>query len=75
MIYESSKDHGTGEILMIFVGRTPTEKEVREYAQKHYGVSEGEISISEQSVCRGLINPGSALLKPNAAHEPPLHKR
>ena len=37
MIYESSKDYGTGVITMIFEGKVPDYAEVNEYCYVNYG--------------------------------------
>jgi len=54
MIYESSKDYGTGEILMIHDGET-TVQEVRDYLQRNHSqeMSEG---IVEHPLVRLLMN-------------------
>ena len=59
MIYESSKDYGTGVISMHFDGESPTLPEIDEYLSENYGTGIcGEVEIEMPSTFRGQQNPG-----------------
>ncbi len=63
-ICESSKDYGTGGVLMLWDGERPSNVEFLEYAKKNYGVT-GKLSVTSPSEFRGLKNLGSAEVQPN----------
>lgn len=66
MIYESSKDYGTGEILMIHDGET-TVREVCDYLQRNYSqeVSEGDrLHFTKASEYWGMTNPATINFSP-----------
>ncbi len=65
MIFESSKCYGTGKILMHYDGKTPTEQEVRQHVERHYGAKGGTVLIHEASEYRGFHNPGTVLFLPS----------
>lgn len=58
MIIESSKDYGTGTILMIGDGNT-SEDEAVEYVKKNYGVDAryGLMDHEPESEYGGFVNP------------------
>lgn len=58
MIYEASKDYGTGAITMIGDGNTP-ERDAWDYVRDHYGMHPGDGSLEhtpESEYC-GMKNP------------------
>jgi hypothetical protein len=64
MIYESSKDYGTGEILMIHDGET-TVQEVCDYLQRNHSqeVNEGDqLHFTDASDNHGMTNPATIKL-------------
>jgi len=66
MIYESSKNYSTGEILMIHDGET-TVQEVRDYLQRNYSqeMSEGDqLQFEDASEHRGMKNPATISFSP-----------
>ena len=63
MIYESSKDYGTGIILLLFEGEEPTLKEIDAYTQQNYGMT-GWASIELPSEFKGMKNPGTITVSP-----------
>ena len=66
MIYESSKDYGTGEILMIHDGET-TVQEVCDYLQCNHSqeVNAGDqLHFTDASECRGMISPATINFSP-----------
>lgn len=66
MIYESSKDYGTGEILMIHDGETAVQ-EVCDYLQRNYSqeVNKGdELQFTDASECLGMTNPAMINFSP-----------
>ena len=66
MIYESSKDYGTGEILMIHDGET-TVQEACDYIQRNYSqdVNEGDqLQFTDASECYGMTNPATINFSP-----------
>ena len=65
MIYESSKDYGTGVISMHFDGDTPTQTEIDQYLTENYGIGiSGTVEIEYPSTFRGLQNPGVITVHP-----------
>lgn len=65
MIYESSKDHGTGAILMLFDGEPPSQTEIDEYLTENYGIGvTGTVEVEPPSVFRGMHNPGTIAINP-----------
>lgn len=59
MIYESSKDDGTGEIVIFHDGKT-TIQEVYDYLEKSYSleIEEGDqLQFFNASECNGFLNP------------------
>jgi len=72
MIYESSKDYGTGEILMIHDGAT-TMQEVCDYLQRNHSqeVNEGDqLHFTDASECYGMTNPATINFSPANANCP-----
>ena len=66
MIYESSKDYGTGEILMIHDGET-TVQEACHYLQRNHSqdVNEGDqLQFTDASECHGMPNPATINFSP-----------
>jgi hypothetical protein len=66
MIYESSKDYGTGEILMIHDGET-TVQEVCDYLQRNHSqeVNEGDqLHFTDASDNHGMTNPATINFSP-----------
>jgi hypothetical protein len=64
MIYESAKDYGTGEILMIHDGET-TVQEVCDYLQRNHSqeVNEGDqLHFTDASDNHGMTNPATIKL-------------
>lgn len=64
-IYESSRDYFTGAVVMMWDGERPTDEQFRFYAEQMYGVT-GELEIHVPSEHKGLRNPGTAVVTPNA---------
>lgn len=62
-ICESSRDYGTGGVLILWDGEQPSEDEFREHALSLYGVT-GQLQVDEQSEFRGMLNPGTATVLP-----------
>lgn len=62
-IYESSKDYGTGVVLILWDGDKPSDEEFIEHALNEYGVT-GVLSIEDPEEFRGMINPGTATVAP-----------
>ena len=63
MIYESSKDYGAGEILMIHDGKTTTQ-EACDYLQRNHSqeVNEGDqLQFTDASECHGMTNPATII--------------
>ena len=64
MITDSSKDYGTGNVLMILDGETPL-KELRDYLTKHYGVkvfvADSIERTPEGANAKGFINQATAI--------------
>lgn len=59
MIYESSKDYGTGVISMHFDGDSPSLPEIDDYLVANYGTGIcGDVEIEMPSTFRGFKNPG-----------------
>ena len=66
MIYESAKDYGTGEILMIHDGET-TVQEVCDYLQRNHSqeVNEGDqLHFTDASDNHGMTNPATINFSP-----------
>ncbi len=59
MIYDSSRDYGTGSILILFDGADPTEHEIRDYVRRNYSSNCFEIEIESESSHNGYRNPGT----------------
>jgi len=64
-IYESSKDYGTGQVLILWDGDKPSNEEFMKYARTEYGVT-GALEVEEPTSFRGMTNPGTATVTPNA---------
>lgn len=65
MIYESSKDYGTGTILLLFDGDSPSQTEIDEYLTRNYGIGvTGAVDVEPPSVFRGFKNLGTVTIKP-----------
>lgn len=60
MIYDSSKDHFTGQIIIVWDNNRPTEREIQEYCHKNYGFipSTKDIIVEDPSESHGYRNPG-----------------
>jgi len=66
MIHESSKNYGTGEILMIHDGTTSTQ-DVCDYLKRNYSqdVNEGDqLHFTRASEYRGMLNPATIVFYP-----------
>jgi len=63
-IYESSKDYGTGVVLILWDGDRPSDDEFLEYAMASYGTT-GTLEVYEPTDFRGMTNPGTATVTPN----------
>ena len=58
MIIDSSKDYGTGNVLMILDGKTTTE-EVIEYLRRNYSVNDclaGSLEWTPEGNHKGFVN-------------------
>jgi hypothetical protein len=64
-IYESSKDYGTGSVLMLWDGDRPSNEEFIEYALENYGVT-GSLKIEDPETFKGYQSAGTATVTPNA---------
>lgn len=62
-IYESSKDYGTGQVLMLWDGDKPSNEEFLEYSKIWYGVT-GTLEVEEPTVFQGMVNTGTAVVTP-----------
>jgi hypothetical protein len=58
MIYESSKDYGTGEVTLLFDNRTPSYTEISEHVEENYSMTSFSYMIEEPTEYNGLVNPG-----------------
>ena len=70
MVIESSKDYGTGNVIMVLDGET-SPQEINDYLKQCYGeeICEGDkLEMRDGNTFRGLENPPTALLvkNPNA---------
>ena len=65
-IYESSKDYGTGQVLILWDGDKPSNEEFMDHAQELYGVT-GRLEVEAPTKFRGMMNHGTATVTPNAA--------
>jgi len=66
MIYESSKDYGTGEILMIHDGTT-SKQDVCDHLKRNHSqdVNEGDrLHFTSASEYRGMLNPATIVFSP-----------
>lgn len=66
MIYESSKDYGTGDILMLHDGET-TVQEACDYLQRNHSqeVNEGDqLHFTDASEYHGVKNPATIEFSP-----------
>ena len=63
-IYESSKDYGTGQVLILWDEDKPSDEEFLEYAKNKHGIT-GTLEVDDPSVFRGMVNPGTATVTPN----------
>ena len=63
-IYDSSKDYGTGQVLILWDGDKPSNDEFLEHAMNEYGVT-GTLEVEEPTVFQGMVNPGTAIVVPN----------
>lgn len=64
-IYESSKDYGTGQVLILWDGDKPSDDEFVEHAKNEYGTI-GKLTVEEPTMFRGMSNPGTATVVPDA---------
>lgn len=59
MIYESSKDYGTGMITMHFDEDSPTLTEIDDYLTENYNIGvTGTVEVEQPSMFHGYFNPG-----------------
>lgn len=65
MIYESSKDYGTGRVLILYSEEPPTVNEIQDYVKINYGITDGNIDIEKPSMFRGMMNLGTVTVTPN----------
>lgn len=63
MIYESSKDYGTGIITLIFDDYIPTRTEINAYTTENFGIT-GKFEITPPSTFRRMENPGAIIVQP-----------
>ncbi|MCL4722891.1 MAG: hypothetical protein KJZ90_01250 [Rhodocyclaceae bacterium] len=63
-IYESSKDYGTGVVLILWDGDKPSDEEFLKYARDKYGV-DGALCVEPPTEFHGMTNPGTATVTPN----------
>lgn len=63
MIYESSKDYGTGIVTILFDNEIPTRTEINAHTRRHYGMT-GKFEIVPPSNFRGTENPGVITVQP-----------
>lgn len=63
-IYESSKDYGTGVVLILWDGDKPSDEEFLDHARAEYG-TDGTLEIDYPTEFRGMTNPGTATVTPN----------
>lgn len=63
-IYDSSKDNGTGIVLMLWDGDRPSNEEFLDYAMENYGVT-GSLVIEDPETFKGYQNAGTATVTPN----------
>ena len=64
-IYDSAKDYGTGHVLILWDGDKPSDEEFMDYAKRMYGTT-GKLEVEDPQVFRGMENPGTATVTPNA---------
>lgn len=64
-IYDSAKDYGTRQVLILWDGDKPSDDEFLEHAKELYGVT-GCLEVEEPTEFRGMKNPGTATVTPNA---------
>jgi hypothetical protein len=62
-IYESGIDYGTGNLIILFSGQTPSEEEIKNYVRRNYGRECVETESEIESSFRGLKNPGTIWVK------------
>lgn len=60
MIYESSKDYGTGRVLILWGEEPPTVGEIEDYVKTNYGMVGAEVRIDKPTMFRGIMNLGTA---------------
>ena len=63
MITDSSKDYGTGNVLMILDGKTTTE-DVMDYLKRNYGINDARgahLEWTPESQCKGFVNQATAV--------------
>lgn len=65
-IYESSKDYGTGVVLILWDGDKPSDEEFIAHAKNEYETC-GTLTIDYPTEFRGMTNPGTATVIPNAS--------
>ena len=65
-IYDSSMDYGTKQVLILWDGDKPSDDEFHEHARELYGVV-GRLYVEEPTEFRGMKNPGTATVTPNAS--------
>ena len=61
-IYESSKDYGTGVVLILWGGDKPSDEEFLDHAWKEYGI-DGLLEVEYPTEFRGMSNLGTATIK------------
>lgn len=60
-IFESSKDYGTGTVLILWDGDKPSDDEFIEHARDMYGVT-GILMVEDPTIHKGGANPGTATI-------------
>lgn len=62
-ITESSKDYGVSEVLIHFEGERPTIEQINNYCRDYWGAHGLILEINDYREFRGIINPGSILVR------------
>ena len=69
MITDSSKDYGTGKVLITFDGDPPSVSEISEYCQRNYGFAPRSLLIFESDMgYGGYQNPGTVHAHPDEGY-------
>ena len=68
-IYDSSKDYGSGQILILWDGNRPSDEEFLDHAKNNYGGNNKLLTVEEPTYFRGQVhgmkNPGTAVVVPH----------